>query len=925
VVGRADELRRVDDALRDASGGASGALFVVGDAGIGKTRVVTEVAGTAARMGLPVLAGRASAVAPATFGLVAEALRSWLRTQPGHHSAAEPDVFDDGLRLVVPEWRGRETSERLSDNQLRLLAFEAVVRLVRDIAAPRGALIVFDDLHYADADSIEVIRYLVNAAPPGAVVLGALRGSEGIVANEMVTALAAAGAADVVTLGALDRDAIADLLTVLLQGRPPALLIDDIAARTDGVPLLVEEVLDAHVRNGSVLCDDAGVHWRGGATAVPHTVVTTVARRLDRLSPAQRSVIVAGAVLGDFDVQLLGAVAQEPPAVVHDALVHGVEQGLLETVAGRLEFHHAVLRDATIEGALPHVVAAMHARAATALADRDDPDVGTFERRARHLDAVGQGDAAADLLTAASTRSLGQRGLFDAERLARAALERAHEQAAVDRARDALAAALAAQGRWTDALDLDEATTAHAGHDRARWLRMAQCALDARLNERTRALLADARASDEDNYFVHVTMGRLALNGGDTGTAFTCAARALELASDDPLGRCAALDLQARALEIDGQRRESIDAYTTLVDEARAGGLVDVHLRALVCLSEFELFEGQPPERMFEARDLARESGALVEQAWAELNLAIALLLQGNPRAGYDVIAPAVERVRQLRLALLPFVLVARAGAESYLGIGDYEATLAEGRALAEGANDFEIHAGGIHSEALTRAGRYDEAVEVIQRGVDAVRANPGGVPSDGAFWLVFVLMAAGRPDDAARALELAPSMPGADRWYANDVLLEGATAIVALDADRMDAVLHSDRAGMPFELARMRLVAADVIGGPRRAQWLREALDVFEAAECGPTADRVRQLLRDAGGAVPRGRSRGRVPPALIPFGVTAREAEVLALVAAGASNADTAAQLFISVRTVESHVSSLLTKLRVDSRDDLAAWAGA
>ncbi|HEY8215701.1 MAG TPA: LuxR C-terminal-related transcriptional regulator [Acidimicrobiia bacterium] len=117
----------------------------------------------------------------------------------------------------------------------------------------------------------------------------------------------------------------------------------------------------------------------------------------------------------------------------------------------------------------------------------------------------------------------------------------------------------------------------------------------------------------------------------------------------------------------------------------------------------------------------------------------------------------------------------------------------------------------------------------------------------------------------------------------------------------------------------------AEVVGGPSRARWLREALDIYESCGSRVAVDRVRRLLRDAGGAIPRRRGNGLVPAQLIPLGVTAREAEVLALVEAGRSNAEIAAQLYVSVRTVESHVSSLRAKLGVTSRRDLAAVAAA
>src|SRR5262249_39717230 len=153
----------------------------------------------------------------------------------------------------------------------------------------------------------------------------------------------------------------------------------------------------------------------------------------------------------------------------------------------------------------------------------------------------------------------------------------------------------------------------------------AQCALDARLIERARALLDDARDLDDDHAFVHVTLGWLALSAGDVEQAFACAGRARTLGADDARAMVAALDLEARTFDIAGRRADAVGAYSRLANEADAAGLVDVRLRALVCLSEFELFDGCTPVRMFEARDLARNSGALVEHAWAELNLVIAL------------------------------------------------------------------------------------------------------------------------------------------------------------------------------------------------------------------------------------------------------------------------------------------------------------
>jgi DNA-binding NarL/FixJ family response regulator len=119
-----------------------------------------------------------------------------------------------------------------------------------------------------------------------------------------------------------------------------------------------------------------------------------------------------------------------------------------------------------------------------------------------------------------------------------------------------------------------------------------------------------------------------------------------------------------------------------------------------------------------------------------------------------------------------------------------------------------------------------------------------------------------------------------------------------------------------------MRVIAAGIVGGPAAARWLREALDTYEAMGMESAAARVRRLLRESGAPVPRRRRvAANVPGVLAQQGVTGREAEVLQLLGAGLANSAIAERLYVSVRTVESHVSSLLSKLHVDGRGQLIA----
>ena len=220
----------------------------------------------------------------------------------------------------------------LSDGQMRLLALEGVVKLVQDIAvAGHGVVILLDDLHAADPESLEAIRYLATAARERVLIVGALRSRESTLPEQVVRALARDGVADVLDLEPLGRREVGELLGALLDTEPPRELVDDVMARTDGLPLLVEEVLDAHLRSGAIDVGEIGARWRGGSTIVPRTARDMVESRFARLTSPQRDVVTAGAVLGDFETRLLAIVAQQSVAAVGDAVTEATNVGLLET------------------------------------------------------------------------------------------------------------------------------------------------------------------------------------------------------------------------------------------------------------------------------------------------------------------------------------------------------------------------------------------------------------------------------------------------------------------------------------------------------------------------------------------------------------------------------------------------------------------
>ena len=603
------ELDRLARAVRGARAGESSCTLVVGEGGVGKTRLLQEAIASARQLGVGVTAGRAPISAPAPFCVITEALRSWLRAYP---LSPMESPFDQGLRLVLPEWQVPSgAAADLDASQLQLLAQEGVVRLLRRIGeSGRGVLLVLDDLHAADPDSLDIVRYVSAAAIEGVAIVGALRPGETPLADALVRGLRSSASAVVIELEPLEPRAVGDLIASLLDAVPPTEMIADVLARTDGVPLLIEEVVDAHVRSGSVQLDAGNARWRGGGLVVPLSIRGMVQDRLEPLPARLRDVLLAAAVLARLEpASLVARVAECNEEIVDAAFARGVDAGLLATRAGAIAFRHEVIREAVLDLAIPSRVAAMHLRAADALAGISDAS------RAGHLAAAGRDDEAAELFATAAASELRAHALLGAERLARQALEVARESTSRAAAADALAAVLAAQGRWAEALAIDEATVSKSGETEERLHRMASAALEAGYPERAHALL---RGVAQELPLTRVLAGRVALVGGDAPAALAASDAVIADDGADTDTTLAALDIRARALDFAGDRAGAEHAWTRQAALAAATGRTQAELRAVFQLGKQQFFAGGPPVRLQEAVDLARGAGALVELAWAE-------------------------------------------------------------------------------------------------------------------------------------------------------------------------------------------------------------------------------------------------------------------------------------------------------------------
>src|SRR5215467_10915075 len=623
LVGRESDLQRLRQGIDAARAGRADSIVLMGEGGIGKSRLLDAAAAAARDVDVVVLQGRAPITGPVPYGLIGDALRSWLRVNPVRTSLVP---FDRGLSLVMPEWSAAATRGALEPGHARLLAAEGVIRLLQFIRTDHGPMaLLADDLHAADPETVEVLRYVAAARIDGVCLIGAARRGEASAADELVTVLRRERLADVVEVGPLDERCVGVMVEGLLAAHPPSPLVADVLARTDGVPLLVEELVRGHVSAGTVSVSGGRATWQGGAAKVPGSVRELVSVRLVRLAEADQVVLVAGAVLGDFDPGLIRALSRQDDATISAALAAGRSCGLLEMADGSTSYRHGLLRDAVLDIAVPHLVDTMHRRAADCLG-RTARNGTDHDRRARHLAALGADDAAAAAYTAAADAWLHEHALLAADGAARAAFETAVETPTHRAAADVLVRVLAAQGRWTEALEIDEDTVRHHGDSPERRYRRASYALDAGRPDLAEHILAAAVQAGHDSPELSLVAGRAAMVRGDAAAALNFAA--LAVAARDLGVRLASLELQGTAYDYLGDRDAARSVWALQAREAAAASQTQSELRATIRLATLELLDGEPPRRLREAVALAEQAGALVELAWAEQNLSIALAVQ---------------------------------------------------------------------------------------------------------------------------------------------------------------------------------------------------------------------------------------------------------------------------------------------------------
>jgi DNA-binding NarL/FixJ family response regulator len=926
LVGRAAEIRSLDHLLSELSRGESGALAILGEPGIGKTRLLAELSARADERQFLVLTGSAAELeSDLPFWVFVDALDDYVHgLEP-----ARLEVLDADARAQLGHVLPALATQADGAPAERFRMHRAVRDLLERLGHGRPLVLMLDDLHWADSGSIDLLGSLLRRPPDGVLLAFAVR------PRQVPERLAAA----------LERTDRAGRLTRLDVGNLSA---DEARALLGG--RLDGGVYEASGGNPFYLQQLARFPGRGGAAAL--------ADELGLLPAGSRRLLEGAAVAGDpFEPELAAAATgvAEPDAL--DALDHLLGCDLVRPtdVPRRFRFRHPLVRSAVYESAPAGWRLGAHERCARALAAHGAPTAA----RAHHVEqSARHGDTEAIAVLKHAGDEVIQRTPAGAARWYAAALRLLPADAPAEQRIGLLmasAAALAAAARFEDAgAALEEAerlVPAEAIGPRTQIVNaaalvdglMGRHAAAHRRLERAVAAIDDAPPGEAVALLAHLAANAIYREAYEETSSWAGRAHEIAERAGEPALQAMADAVLALGCALGGRPQEAAEHHEESAQflDALPDALLAPLVGSLSMLSSTDLYLGRFADgaaRSARALTVARATGQVTlfptfapVQAWL-------LFAQGKLAEGADVLDAAVEAARLAGSPhSLTWVLFTRTINALYRG--DLDAALADGEeAIAISA---ELDSDGIvstwthvtYSAALAEAGEPARALELVS-------AHAGGppLPRVPGMWRAFYLdrfipawLAVGKPaaaEAAARAAETiaeesrVPFAAMAARRARARVALAGGDAAGAVP-QALEAAAIGDAVGAPVEAALSRIVAGSALAAAgdndRAVAELERAATALDA--CG--AQRYRDSAERELGRLGRRKYRRTQAGARDGSGVdtlTARELEVARLIVDRRTNAQIAAALFLSQKTVETHVRNLFHKLDVSSRAEVA-----
>ncbi|MFF8593242.1 AAA family ATPase [Streptomyces sp. NPDC015220] len=984
-VGRANELGTMREALARVAAGEPQALLLGGEAGVGKTRLIEEFAGAAARRGAVVALGGCVEIGAdgLPFAPFSAALRALRRELPGELAAAASGQEEELARLL-PEL-GEQTAARGTgrhDEEGMARLFELTARLLEQVAAEHTVVLALEDLHWADASTRHLLAYLFRNLRTGRLIVLASYRSDDIHRRHPLRPLLAEldrlRTVQRIELAPFTRQEVGRQLAGILATEPAPAQIDEIFERSDGNAFFVEEL---------AVCANEGCPY------LSDSLRDLLLVRVETLpEPAEQVVRIAAEGGSTVEYRLLAAVARLTEDDLIEALRAAVNTNILVAAptGDGYRFRHSLVREAVSDDLLPGERSRLNRRYAEAL--EADPTLAPADQRVMRL---------ASYWYHAHDPAKALPAVLDASVAARARHAYSEQLRLLERAMELWDAAPPEVRARLRPADYTEAYTPCGGDPATTPLRyldlLAEAAVAGRFcGERDRAMkiikrglrlledehdplraawfwsqrsrLVEARSQgdgwrelataqelvrglppSEVHAEVLANVANWSMVHMPGPEAFSAAERAVEYAR--MVGACE-VEMSAR-LTLGGLMVEAGDIDAGLAEMYEVNrhtvehGILAVAGRSFVNLpSELESV-GRSREAvplLEEGIAFTRRSGLLDQEAWVWGNLAESLFSLGR----WEESAEAASRSWRVGRSAKPRAFHARIRAELAFARGDRADA---SRHLDDAWKHFGVHERAPqHALPLARIaigiaaaeGRLPDARAELERVLDA--GFPAGTHRYG--WPLLLAAAtmeahaAGRPaagperpDTLERIRRAARSLAtGVPVWQAHERWVR-AELLRAEGRDRPEdwagIVAAFETLERPYDLARVRfrlaesLLLADDDQRERATELLRLAHAVAEHLRARPLADSAALLARRARlPLVPAPGQRAATDPAES-LGLTNRERDVLRLVSQGRTNRQIAEELFISPKTASVHVSNILAKLGVSGRGEAAAMA--
>jgi DNA-binding CsgD family transcriptional regulator/tetratricopeptide (TPR) repeat protein len=940
IVGRDDLLQLVDDLIAEAVQGRGHTLFLSGQAGLGKTRLIRAAVRKAEAAGVRVDGG---SVAPQDREVPMASIREMatgMRENPAFGSLG-PDLL---------AMDGAHNGDALGSR--RLLVRGAADRILEAIDRP--TMLIFDDLHWTDEMSLEVIGELArHVAERPLFLLAGYRADEfpaDSLHREWRSRMLSQRDAREARLQPLTLEQTGVATTLILGGQLPAArdVVEAVYERTNGIPLHIEELLGA-------LDDDARTDGRRIREAkVPDTIGDAVLARLARLSDDAKLVARAAAVVGRcFSPDVMAGMVDRPLAELEPTIEELVDASFLLPFnyidQGYYDFRHQLLRDAVYGSLSPAMLRRFHAQAAEFGMSLEGASV---IHASRHYERAGLRSQAFRAAMTGATEAGRVSARHEAYELYRRAVDNlppdvpvgeqaelyerfSDAAAAIERNEDSAAAATRARelyqlaGRPLGAAGMLLSMSIQLGRDGA------PQAESRAFTERALDEIDDLPESPERESLRALALSMRA-NYGLLASELTAARADAEAARElaETVGERESMleaDLTLAGIDIvDGRHEQGLADGMRAAREAREAGFESVGVTGYRNIAMMAARIMDPRAAELALQEGLQYADAIEQSHCRQMMATTAALLDwgagrwdaADERARHELVDRGCRRGTIGSLDVVGLVALGRGRTEEARRWLDE--SLAAGRRIGE--VQFILTPLWALAEADLHAGDPNAAIARCEDGL-VIALTTG----ERALLIPFVVtgtrayLAARRPEDAERwrtrvgdHLAGWEAVAGPALAHADGLLRLAAGSLSAAREALETAARGWDERGRTWEASWARLDLAGCLMRSNRygdaASVLAAVRSTAEGLDSPPLIARVDELARI-------GRGRGTIEEAWRPL--TAREFEVARLIADGMTNAEIAGELSIAAKTASAHVEHILAKLGVSRRAEIASWA--